>query len=232
MKTPRRVNKTKEVKEVIEQPTAGIPVSDAKALFDAVSKDNTKTISLGSPTEVVREAPIQMLGESEVSDRVPGTDQLPEGVASALLDQEPGELPELPARDLDIDRMVDQALEKADLPTDATTGQLLEQALVQMEAANGEMTDLIDRGVAIMEQLMAGIDTDTNGPAIPGTIEMDIEQDDGSVKHHVFDNPERLYHVAAMAQCDALIRQYDKQKLEQATKPPVKPLRVGWFSWL
>ena len=82
----------------------------------------------------------------------------------------------------------------------------------------------------MMEQLIAGIDT--NGPTIPGTIEMDIEQDDGTIKHHVFDNPDRIKHVVAMAQCDALIQQYDQQKLEQATKPPVKPLRVGWFSWL
>ena len=241
MKTPRRSSKV----VTDTAPVTGIPVSDAKALFDAVSQDNTKHITLGVPTEVVRQAPIQMLGESDVSDRVPGINQLPEGVASVVLDQEPGELPEgvartlleaelpeLPAKDLDIERIVEQALEKAGLPTDATTGQLLEQALTQMEAANGEMTDLIDRGVAIMEQLMAGIDTDTNGPAIPGTIEMDIEQDDGSVNHRVFDNPDRILHVTAMAQCDELIRQLDAEAVARAAKPAVKPLRMGFFSWL
>jgi hypothetical protein len=100
-----------------------------------------------------------------------------------------------------------------------------------MNAEGIDFAALIDQGIAMTEQLIASIDT-SNGPTIPGTIEMDIEQDDGSIKHHVFDNPDRLYHVAAMAQCDALIQQYDQQKLEQATKPAVKPLRVGWFSWL
>ena len=227
MKTPTR--KTRPVAQAVDG-VKTIQQTDAKALFDAVSQDNTKTITLGIPTEPTRETPIRTLGETEVNDRVPGTAQLPEGVANTLLEQPEIESAELPERDLDIERMVDRALEKAGLPTDATTGQLLEQPLVQMEAANGEMTDLIDRGVAIMEQLMAGIDTD--GPAIPGTIEMDIEQDDGSVKHHVFDNPDRILHVTAMAQCDELIRQYDAEVALRATKPPVKPLRMGFFSWL
>ena len=223
MKTPRR--KSKAV--VDTTPVTGIPVSDAKALFDAVSQDNTKHITLGLPTEVAREPAIRALGETEVSDHFT---QLPEGVVSGLLDQEdpqneavlPDESPEL---DLNLENAIDQAFEKAGLPGDVTT----DQAVTESKAED-DFDALLEQGIAKMEQLMAGIDT--NGTVIPGTIEMDIEQDDGTVKHHVFDNPDRLYHVAAMAQCDALIQQYDQQKLEQATKPAVKPLRVGWFSWL
>ena len=223
MKTPRRVNKTKEV---TEQQTAGIPVGEAKALFDAVSNDNTKTISLGVPTKVVREPAIRALGETEVTDH---STQLPEGVASGLLDQEDPQN-EAPEPDLNLENAIDQAFEKAGLPSDVTTDQLVNQAVEQMNAEGIDFDALLEQGTAMMEQLMAGIDP--SGPAIPGTIEMDIEQDDGSIKHHVFDNPDRIGHVVAMAQCDALIQQYDQQKLERVTKPPVKPLRVGWFSWL
>ena len=228
MKTPRR--KSKAV--VDTTPVTGIPVSDAKALFDAVSQDNSKHITLGLPTEVVREPAIRALGETEVSDHFT---QLPEGVASGLLDQEdpqneavlPDESSEL---DLNLENVIDQAFEKAGLPSDVTTDQLIDQAVTEVKAEEDDFAALLEQGTAMMEQLIAGIDT--NGPTIPGTIEMDIEQDDGTIKHHVFDNPDRIKHVVAMAQCDALIQQYDQQKLEQATKPAVKPLRVGWFSWL
>ena len=222
MKTPRRSSKV----VTDTAPVTGIPVSDAKALFDAVSQDNTKHITLGVPTEVVRQAPIRALGETEVSDHFT---QLPEGVASGLLDQEDpqNEAPEL---DLNLENVIDRAFEAAGLPADTTTDQLVNQAVEQMNAEGIDFDVLLEQGTAMMKQLMSGIDP--SGPAIPGTIEMDIEQDDGSIKHHVFDNPDRPYHMAAMAQCDALIQQYDQQKLEQATKPPVKPLRVGWFSWL
>ena len=202
MKTPRRSSKV----VTDTAPVTGIPVSDAKALFDAVSQDNTKHITLGVPTEVVRQAPIRALGETEVSDHFT---QLPEGVASGLLDQEDPQ---------------------NEAPEDVTTDQLVNQAVNQMNAEEIDFDALLEQGTAMMEELIAGIDP--SGPVIPGTIEMDIEQDDGSIKHHVFDNPDRPYHMAAMAQCDALIKQYDQQRLEQATKPPVKPLRLGWFSWL
>ncbi len=222
MKTPRRSSKV----VTDTAPVTGIPVSDAKALFDAVSQDNTKHITLGVPTEVVRQAPIRALGETEVSDHFT---QLPEGVASGLLDQEDpqNEAPEL---DLNLENVIDRAFEAAGLPADTTTDQLVNQAVEQMNAEGIDFDALLEQGTAMMEQLIAGIDP--SGPVIPGTIEMDIEQDDGSIKHCVFDNPDRIGHVVAMAQCDALIQQYDQQKLEQATKPAVKPLRVGWFSWL
>ena len=129
-----------------------------------------------------------------------------------------------------MENVIDRAFEAAGLPADTTTDQLVNQAVEQMNAEGIDFDALLEQGTAMMEQLMASIDP--SGPVIPGTIEMDIEQDDGSIKHHVFDNPDRPYHMAAMAQCDALIQQYDQQKLEQATKPPIKPLRVGWFSWL
>ena len=237
MKTPRRKSKSQD----IDQQTSSIPVGEAKALFDAVSNDNTKTISLGVPTKVIREAPVRSLGEKEASDG--GSEHqykpLPEGVVETLLDQDkdpseavvlPGEVSEIPTSGIDIDQIVDRAFEAAGLPVDTTTDQLVNQAVEQMNAEGIDFDALLEQGTAMMEQLIAGIDT--SGPAIPGTIEMDIEQDDGSIKHHVFDNPDRPYHMAAMAQCDALIQQYDQQKLEQATKPAVKPLRVGWFSWL
>ncbi len=222
MKTPRRSSKV----VTDTAPVTGIPVSDAKALFDAVSQDNTKHITLGVPTEVVRQAQIWALGETEVSDHFT---QLPEGVASGLLDQEDpqNEAPEL---DLNLENVIDRAFEAAGLPADTTTDQLVNQAVEQMNAEGIDFDALLEQGTAMMKQLMSGIDP--SGPAIPGTIEMDIEQDDGTVKHHVFDNPDRPYHMAAMAQCDALIQQFDQRKLEQATKPPVKPLRTGWFSWL
>lgn len=217
MKTPRRSSK------VVTDTTSvtGIPVSDAKALFDAVSQDNSKHISLGLPTEVAREPAIRALGETEVSDHFT---QLPEGVASGLLDQEDpqNEAPEL-------ENVIDRAFEAAGLPVDTTTDQLVNQAVEQMNAEGIDFDALLEQGTAMMEQLIAGIDT--SGPAIPGTIEMDIEQDDGTVKHHVFDNPDRIGHVVAMAQCDALIKQYDQQRLEQATKPPVKPLRAKLFGF-
>ena len=217
MKTPRRSSKV----VTDTTPVTGIPVSDAKALFDAVSNDNTKTISLGVPTKVVREPAIRALGETEVSDHFT---QLPEGVASGLLDQEDpqNEAPEL-------ENVIDRAFEAAGLPVDTTTDQLVNQAVEQMNAEGIDFDALLEQGTAMMEQLIAGIDT--SGPAIPGTIEMDIEQDDGTVKHHVFDNPDRIGHVVAMAQCDALIKQYDQQRLEQATKPPVKPLRAKLFGF-
>ena len=207
-------------------PVTGIPVADAKALFDAVSQDNSKHITLGLPTEVVREPAIRALGETEVSDHFT---QLPEGVASGLLDQEDPQN-EAPKLDLNLENVIDRAFEAAGLPADTTTDQLVNQAVEQMNAEGIDFDALLEQGTAMMEQLIAGIDP--SGPAIPGTIEMDIEQDDGSIKHCVFDNPDRIGHVVAMAQCDALIQQYDQQKLEQATKPPVKPLRTGWFSWL
>lgn len=227
MKTPRRSSK-----ETIGTQVTGISVGDAKALFDAVSQDNTKTITLGVPTEVVREAPIRALGETEVSDHF---SQLPEGVAATLLEQEDPQneavlSDELPERDFDLENAIDQAFEKAGLPSDVTTNQLIDQAVADLEAEGINMDDMIAQGTAMMEQLMAGVDP--SGPTIPGTIEMDIEQDDGTIKHHVFDNPDRITHVVAMAQCDALIQQYDQQKLERATKPPVKPLRMGFFGWL
>lgn len=237
MKTPRRKSKSQD----IDQQTSSIPVGEAKALFDAVSNDNTKTISLGVPTKVIREAPVRSLGEKEASDG--GSEHqykpLPEGVVETLLDQDkdpseavvlPGEVSEIPTSGIDIDQIVDRAFEAAGLPADTTTDQLVNQAVEQMNAEGIDFDALLEQGTAMMEQLIAGIDP--SGPVIPGTIEMDIEQDDGSIKHHVFDNPDRPYHMAAMAQCDALIQQYDQQRLEQATKPPVKPLRVGWFSWL
>ena len=217
MKTPRRSSKV----VTDTAPVTGIPVSDAKALFDAVSQDNSKHISLGLPTEVAREPAIRALGETEVSDHFT---QLPEGVASGLLDQEDpqNEAPEL-------ENVIDRAFEAAGLPVDTTTDQLVNQAVEQMNAEGIDFDALLEQGTAMMEQLIAGIDT--SGPAIPGTIEMDIEQDDGTVKHHVFDNPDRIGHVVAMAQCDALIKQYDQQRLEQATKPPVKPLRAKLFGF-
>ena len=242
MKTPRRSSK-----ETISTQVTGIPVSDAKALFDAVSQDNTKTIVLGKP-QVVRQSPVKAGGETELTEQAATSQSLPDGVASALLNQEApqtplfkvfdsanpvvlsGELPDLPDRDLDLENTIDQAFEKAGLPEDITTNQLVNQAVEQMNAEGIDFDALLEQGTAMMEQLIAGIDP--SGPVIPGTIEMDIEQDDGSIKHHVFDNPDRIGHVVAMAQCDALIKQYDQQKLEQATKPAVKPLRVGWFSWL
>ena len=237
MKTPRRKSKSQD----IDQQTSSIPVGEAKALFDAVSNDNTKTISLGVPTKVIREAPVRSLGEKEASDG--GSEHqykpLPEGVVETLLDQDkdpseavvlPGEVSEIPTSGIDIDQIVDRAFEAAGLPVDTTTDQLVNQAVEQMNAEGIDFDALLEQGTAMMEQLIAGIDP--SGPAIPGTIEMDIEQDDGSIKHCVFDNPDRPYHMAAMAQCDALIQQYDQQRLEQATKPAVKPLRVGWFSWL
>ena len=237
MKTPRRKSKSQD----IDQQTSSIPVGEAKALFDAVSNDNTKTISLGVPTKVIREAPVRSLGEKEASDG--GSEHqykpLPEGVVETLLDQDkdpseavvlPGEVSEIPTSGIDIDQIVDRAFEAAGLPVDTTTDQLVNQAVEQMIAEGIDFDALLEQGTAMMEQLIAGIDP--SGPAIPGTIEMDIEQDDGSIKHCVFDNPDRIGHVVAMAQCDALIQQYDQQKLEQATKPAVKPLRVGWFSWL
>ena len=238
MKTPRRKSKSQD----IDQQTSSIPVGEAKALFDAVSNDNTKTISLGVPTKVIREAPVRSLGEKEASDG--GSEHqykpLPEGVVETLLDQDndrseavvlPSEVSEIPTSGIDIDQIVDRAFEKAGLPSDVTTEQLIDRAVTEFKAEEEDIAALIDQGIAMMEQFIAGIDTG-NGPTVPGTIEMDIEQDDGTVKHHVFDNPDRPYHMAAMAQCDALIQQYDQQRLEQATKPPVKPLRVGWFSWL
>ena len=223
MKTPRRSSKV----VTDTTPVTGIPVSDAKALFDAVSQDNTKHITLGVPTEVVRQAPIRALGETEVSDHFT---QLPEGVASGLLDQEDpqNEAPEL---DLNLENVIDKAFEKAGLPSDVTTDQLIDQAVTEVKAEEDDFAALIDQDIAMTEQLIASLNN-SDAPTIPGTIEMDIEQDDGGIKHCVFDNPDRPYHMAAMAQCDALIKQYDQQKLEQATKPPVKPLRVGWFSWL
>ena len=237
MKTPRRKSKSQD----IDQQTSSIPVGEAKALFDAVSNDNTKTISLGVPTKVIREAPVRSLGEKEASDG--GSEHhykpLPEGVVETLLDQDkdpseavvlPGEVPEIPTSGIDIDQIVDRAFEAAGLPVDTTTDQLVNQAVEQMNAEGIDFDALLEQGTAMMEQLIAGIDP--SGPVIPGTIEMDIEQDDGTIKHHVFDNPDRIKHVAAMAQCDALIQQFDQQRLEQATKPPVKPLRLGWFSWL
>ena len=238
MKTPRRKSKSQD----IDQQTSSIPVGEAKALFDAVSNDNTKTISLGVPTKVIREAPVRSLGEKEASDG--GSEHqykpLPEGVVETLLDQDndrseavvlPSEVSEIPTSGIDIDQIVDRAFEKAGLPSDVTTEQLIDRAVTEFKAEEEDIAALIDQGIAMMEQFIAGIDTG-NGPTVPGTIEMDIEQDDGTVKHHVFDNPDRIGHVVAMAQCDALIQQYDQQKLEQATKPAVKPLRVGWFSWL
>ena len=237
MKTPRRKSKSQD----IDQQTSSIPVGEAKALFDAVSNDNTKTISLGVPTKVIREAPVRSLGEKEASDG--GSEHqykpLPEGVVETLLDQDkdpseavvlPGEVSEIPTSGIDIDQIVDRAFEAAGLPVDTTTDQLVNQAVEQMNAEGIDFDALLEQGTAMMEQLIAGIDP--SGPAIPGTIEMDIEQDDGTIKHYVFDNPDRIKHIAAMAQCDALIQQFDQRKLEQATKPPVKPLRTGWFSWL
>ena len=217
MKTPRRSSKV----VTDTTPVTGIPVSDAKALFDAVSQDNSKHISLGLPTEVAREPAIRALGETEVSDHFT---QLPEGVASGLLDQEDpqNEAPEL-------ENVIDRAFEAAGLPVDTTTDQLVNQAVEQMNAEGIDFDALLEQGTAMMEQLIAGIDT--SGPAIPGTIEMDIEQDDGTIKHCVFDNPDRIGHVVAMTQCDALIQQYDQQKLEQATKPAVKPLRAKLFGF-
>ena len=238
MKTPRRVNKTKDV---TEQQTASIPVSDAKALFDAVSKDNTKTIVLGKP-QVVRQSPVKAGGETELTEQAATSQSLPDGVASALLNQEApqtsanpvvlsGELPDLPDRDLDLENPLNQAFEKARLAITADIDQLIDQlAVTESKAEDDDFDALLEQSTAMMEQLMTGIDT--NVPTIAGTIEMDIEQDDGTIKHHVFDNPDRIKHIAAMAQCDALIQQFDQRKLEQATKPPVKPLRVGWFSWL
>lgn len=241
MKNPRR-NKTQQS---IEQQTAGIPVSDAKALFDAVSKDNTKTITLGAPTEVVRKAPIRALGEIEASNHF---SQLEAMVAATPLDQEApqtplfkvfdsanpvvlsGELPDLPDRDLDLENTIDQAFEKAGLPSDVTTNQLVDQAVAQMEAEGIDLDDMIAQGTAMMEQLMA--DADPSGPTIPGTIEMDIEQDDGTIKHHVFDNLDRPYHTTAMNYCDLLIQQYDRDKADRALQPPVKPLRMKLFGFL
>ena len=238
MKTPRR--KSKAV--VDTTPVTGIPVSDAKALFDAVSQDNTKHITLGLPTEVTREAPVRSLGEKEASDG--GSEHqykpLPEGVVETLLDQDkdpseavvlPGEVSEIPTSGIDIDQIVDRAFEAAGLPVDTTTDQLVNQAVTEVKAEENDFAALIDQGIAMTEQLIASLNN-SDAPTIPGTIEMDIEQDDGGIKHHVFDNPDRIGHVVAMAQCDALIKQYDQQRLERATKPPVKPLRIGWFSWL
>ena len=177
MKTPRRKSKTQD----IDQQTSSIPVGEAKALFDAVSQDNTKHITLGVP---------RALGETEVSDQEDPQNE-------AVL---PDESPEL---DLNLENVIDQAFEKAGLPSDVTTDQLVNQAVEQMNAEEIDFDALIEQGTAMMEQLIAG-----------------------------FDNPDRIGHVVAMAQCDALIKQYDQQRFEQATKPPVKPLRLGWFSWL
>ena len=205
MKTPRRSSKV----VTDTTPVTGIPVSDAKALFDAVSQDNTKHITLGVP---------RALRETEVSDQEDPQNE-------AVL---PDESPEL---DLNLENVIDRAFEAAGLPADTTTDQLVNQAVTEVKAEENDFAALIDQGIAMTEQLIAGLNN-SDAPTITGTIEMDIEQDDGSIKHHVFDNPDRIGHVVAMAQCDALIQQYDQQKLEQATKPPVKPLRVGWFSWL
>ena len=229
MKTPRPSKKT----VAGTTPVTGIPVADAKALFDAVSQDNTRTIVLGKP-QVVRQSPVKAGGEKELTEQAATSQPLPDGVASALLNQKvfdnanpvvlSGELPDLPDRDLDL------AFSKARLAITVAIDQLIDQAVTESKAEDDDFDALLEQSTAMMEQLMTGIDT--NGPTIPGTIEMDIEQDDGTIKHHVFDNPDRIKHVAAMAQCDALIQQFDQRKLEQATKPPVKPLRVGWFSWL
>ena len=237
MKTPRPSKKT----VAGTTPVTGIPVADAKALFDAVSQDNTRTIVLGKP-QVVRQSPVKAGGEKELTEQAATSQPLPDGVASALLNQEApqtprtavfdsanpvvlsGELPDLPDRDLDL------AFEKARLAITVAIDQLIDQAVTESKAEDDDFDALLEQSTAMMEQLIAGIDT--NGPTIPGTIEMDIEQDDGTIKHHVFDNPDRIKHIAAMAQCDALIQQFDQRKLEQATKPPVKPLRTGWFSWL
>ena len=205
MKTPRRSSKV----VTDTTPVTGIPVSDAKALFDAVSQDNTKHITLGVP---------RALRETEVSDQEDPQNE-------AVL---PDESPEL---DLNLENVIDRAFEAAGLPADTTTDQLVNQAVNEVKAEENDFAALIDQGIAMTEQLIAGLNN-SDAPTITGTIEMDIEQDDGSIKHHVFDNPDRHYHMAAMAQCDKLIQQYDQQMLEQATKPPVKPLRVGWFSWL
>ena len=207
MKTPRRKSNPSPATDTT--PVSGIPVSDAKALFDAVSQDNTKHITLGVP---------RALGETEVSDQEDPQNE-------AVL---PDESPEL---DLNLENVIDRAFEAAGLPADTTTDQLVNQAVTEVKAEEDDFAALIDQDIAMTEQLIAGLNN-SDAPTIPGTIEMDIEQDDGSIKHHVFDNPDRPYHMAAMAQCDALIQRYDQQKLEQATKPPVKPLRVGWFSWL
>ena len=236
MKNPRRSSKA----VVDTTPVSGIPVADAKALFDAVSQDNTKTIVLGKP-QVVRQSPVKAGGETELTEQAATSQPLPDGVASALLNQEDsqtppfkvfdsanpvvlsGELPDLPDRDLDLEK----AFEKARLAISVAIDQLIDQTELKAE---DDFDALLEQSTAMMEQLMAGIDT--NGTAIPGTIEMDIEQDDGTIKHHVFDNPDRIKHVAAMAQCDALIQQYDAEAAVRATKPPVKPLRIGFFSWL
>ena len=237
MKTPRPSKKT----VAGTTPVTGIPVADAKALFDAVSQDNTRTIVLGKP-QVVRQSPVKAGGEKELTEQAATSQPLPDGVASALLNQEApqtplfkvfdnanpvvlsGELPDLPDRDLDL------AFEKARLAITVAIDQLIDQAVTESKAEDDDFDALLEQSTAMMEQLMTGIDT--NGPTIPGTIEMDIEQDDGTIKHHVFDNPDRIKHIDAMAQCDALIQQFDQRKLEQATKQPVKPLRTGWFSWL
>ena len=200
MKTPRRSSKV----VTDTTPVTGIPVSDAKALFDAVSQDNTKHITLGVPTEVVRQAPIRALGETEVSDQ-----EDPQNEASEL------------------ENVIDRAFEAAGLPVDTTTDQLVNQAVTEVKAEEDDFAALIDQGIAMTEQLIAGLNN-SDAPTITGTIEMDIEQDDGSIKHHVFDNPDQPYHMAAMAQCDALIKQYDQQKLEQATKP-LRAKLFGFF---
>lgn len=241
MKNPRPSKKT----VADTTPVTGIPVADAKALFDAVSQDNTKTIVLGKP-QVVRQSPVKAGGEKELTEQAATSQPLPDGVASALLKQEApqtplfkvfdsanpvvlsGELPDLPDRDFDLENAIDQAFEKAGLPGDVTTDQLIDQAVTESKAED-DFDALLEQGIAKMEQLMAGIDT--NGTAIPGTIEMDIEQDDGSVKHHVFDNPDRILHVTAMAQCNELIRQYDAEAAVRATKPAVKPLRAKLFGF-
>jgi hypothetical protein len=203
MKTPRRSSKV----VTDTTPVTGIPVSDAKALFDAVSQDNTKHITLGVP---------RALGETEVSDQEDPQNE-------AVL---PDESPEL---DLNLENVIDRAFEAAGLPVDTTTDQLVNQAVEQMNAEGIDFDALLEQGTAMMEQLMAGIDP--SGPTIPGTIEMDIEQDDGTIKHHVFDNLDRPYHTTAMNYCDLLIQQYDRDKADRALQPPVKPLRAKFFGF-
>ena len=149
MKTPRR--KSNPSPSTDTTPVSGIPVSDAKALFDAVSQDNTKHITLGVP---------QALGETEVSDQEDPQNE-------AVL---PDESPEL---DLNLENVIDRAFEAAGLPADTTTDQLVNQAVTEVKVEENDVDALLDQGTAMMKQLMSGIDP--SGPAIPGTIEMDIE---------------------------------------------------------
>jgi hypothetical protein len=106
---------------------------------------------------------------------------------------------------------------------------LLNRLVNQLIGSGIDFDALLEQGTAMMEQLMAGIDP--SGPTIPGTIEMDIEQDDGTIKHHVFDNLDRPYHTTAMNYCDLLIQQYDRDKADRALQPPVKPLRAKLFGF-